>query len=161
MEAVSYLTRQHRELEELLEKAVECQDPAKRREIFSRAADHLALHLESEEQVLYPAVKSSGTQDILLESLEEHLSLKRLMTDLMELDPAAQTYEPKLKVLKEQSEHHHGEEEDDLFPKIEKLLSLERRTELAKEMDALQQRMNAQKAPRENVKGETDAAAPL
>lgn len=161
MEAVSYLTRQHRELEELLEKAVECQDPAKRREIFSRAADHLAVHLESEEQILYPAVKSSGTQDILLESLEEHLSLKRLMTDLMALDPAAQTYEPKLKVLKEQSEHHHGEEEDDLFPKIEKLLSLERRTELAKEMDALQQRMNAQKAPRENVKDETDAAAPL
>src|SRR5690606_29345395 len=144
MEAVSYLTRQHRELEDLLEKAVECQDPAKRRELFSRAADHLAVHLESEEQVLYPAVKSSGTQDILLESLEEHLSLKRLMADLMELDPSEQTYEPKLKVLKEQSEHHHGEEEDDLFPKIEKLLDLEQRTALAKEMDALQQKMNTQ-----------------
>lgn len=161
MEAVSYLTRQHRELEDLLGKAVECQDPARRRELFARAADHLAVHLESEEQVLYPAVKNSNTQDILLESLEEHLSLKRLMTDLMELEPTEQTYEPKLKVLKEQSEHHHGEEEDDLFPKIEKLLSLEQRTELAKEMDALQQRMNAQKAPRENVIGETDAAAPL
>lgn len=161
MEAVGYLTHQHRELEDLLKKAVECQDPAKRRELFTQAADHLAVHLESEEQVLYPAVKSSDTKDILLESLEEHLSLKRLMTDLMELDPAAETYEAKLKVLREQSEHHHEEEEEDLFPKIENLLSLEQRQSLAQEMDALQQRMNQQKAPRKTVIDETDAAAPL
>ena len=162
MEVVTYLTRQHREVEDLLAKALDCQDPAERRGLFANAADHLTLHIESEERVLFPVVKASRTEDILLETLEEHLSLKRLLVDLMTLDPNEPTYEAKLKVLKEQTEHHHGEEEDDLFPKIKKLLDLQRRTALAADMDALQKQMDrTHAAPRDMVRNETDAAAPL
>ncbi|MBU4611833.1 hemerythrin domain-containing protein [Achromobacter sp. GG226] len=163
MEVVTYLTKQHREVEGMLNKAVDCKnDPQKRLELFKEAADHLALHLESEEQVLFPAVKAAKTKDILMESLEEHLSLKRLMVDLMALDPKDETFEPKLKVLAEQAEHHHGEEEEDLFPKLKKGVPQDERERLAAEMDALQKRMDKQKAqPRNIVKGETDAAATI
>lgn len=162
VEVVSYLTHQHREVEDLLGKAVDCKnDPQKRLALFREAADHLALHLESEEQILFPAVKAAKTQDILMESLEEHLSLKRLMVDLMALDPKDATFEPKLKVLAEQAEHHHEEEEEDLFPKLKKSVSEDERKRLAAEMDALQKRLDKQEAPRTIVKGETDAAATI
>lgn len=161
-EVVSYLTHQHREVEDLLNKAVDCKnDPQKRLALFREAADHLALHLESEEQILFPAVKAAKTQDILMESLEEHLSLKRLMVDLMALDPSDETFEPKLKVLAEQAEHHHGEEEEDLFPKLKKGVSKEERERLAGEMDALQKRLGKKAAPRKLVEGETEAAATI
>lgn len=163
VEVVTYLTRQHREVEDLLGKAVDCKnDPQKRLALFKEAADHLALHLESEEQILFPAVKAAKTKDILMESLEEHLSLKRLMVDLMALDPKDETFEPKLKVLAEQAEHHHGEEEEDLFPKLEKAVPEAERERLASEMDALQKRLDKeQDAPRQLVKGETGAAATI
>lgn len=160
-EVVTYLTRQHREVEDLLKQALDCTDAARRRHLFAEAADHLTVHIESEEHILFPAVKAANTTDILLESLEEHLSLKRLLVDLMALDPDATTFEPKLKVLKEQTEHHHEEEEEDLFPKLERALAQAERERLAAEMDVMQQRLARQDAPRKVVANETAAAATL
>jgi hypothetical protein len=74
--------------------------------LLAEVGDHLTVHIASEEEIFYPAVHAARTEDILLESLEEHLSLKRLLADLMALAPAAPTFEPKFKVLKEQTEHH-------------------------------------------------------
>ena len=48
------------------------------------------------------------------------MSLKRLLADLLPLAPSAQNFEAKFKVLKEQTEHHHREEEEHLFPRFRK-----------------------------------------
>jgi hemerythrin superfamily protein len=106
-------------------------------------------------------VKARRTEDILLESLEEHLSLKRLLADLVALAPAQRTFEPKFKVLKEQVEHHHKEEEEHLFPKVRSLLDDAERRTLGSEMLAHQQRLQSEGDPRENVVHETVAAARL
>ena len=161
MEAVQLLTTQHREMERALAGVLEAKDPGERQNLFEKAADHLTMHIASEEEVFYPAVKARRTEDILLESLEEHLSLKRLMADLNELDATDKTWEAKFKVLKEQAEHHHKEEEEHLFPKVLKLLSDEQRLDLADEMCKVQRRLGAAGDPRELVADETDEAAPL
>ena len=161
MEAVQFLINQHREMEKALANVLEASEPTERKARFSAAADHLTMHITSEEEVFYPAVKAKRTEDILLESLEEHLSLKRLMADLMDLDASEQTFEPKFKVLKEQTEHHHKEEEEHLFPKVLKLLGEEQRDELGDEMIDLQMKLGRQGDPRELVVDQTDAAAPL
>ena len=83
------------------------------------------------------------------------------MADLLALAPDEQTFEPKFKVLKEQAEHHHKEEEEHLFPKVKTLLDASRLNELGAEMIALQTQQKMEGRPRENVSGETDAAAPL
>src|SRR5687767_13475121 len=127
MDAVDLLLQQHQQMERLLAKTLEVEEPAERKRRFTEIADQLTLHITSEEEVFYPAVKASRTEDILLESLEEHLSLKRLLADLLPLDAEDQTFEPKFKVLKEQTEHHHKEEEEHLFPKVKKLLDRDRR----------------------------------
>jgi hemerythrin superfamily protein len=161
MDAVQLLIDQHRRLEKRLEEAVEATDPKERAELLARAGDDLAVHVASEEDVLYPAVKAKCTEDILLESLEEHLSLKRLLADLIALDPGDRTFEAKLKVLAEQTEHHHKEEEEHLFPDVRKLLDGDQLDALGNEMVALQQRMCRDGDPREVVAAETDTAAQL
>jgi hemerythrin superfamily protein len=161
MDAIELLTTQHRELEALLGKALEEEDLERKRSLFLRAADDLTVHLSSEEQVFYPAVRARRTDDILLESLEEHLSLKRLLADLLELAPTEQTFEPKFKVLHEQTEHHHKEEEEHLFPKVRNLLDGPQLQELGERMMSMQQGLRREGAPHEAIPEQTDEAAPL
>ena len=161
MDAVEYLTKQHRELEHTMKQIADSVDMSKKKMLFTEAADQLTMHITSEEQVFYPAVRAKRTEDILLESLEEHLSLKRLLADLLELNLDEQTFEPKFKVLKEQAEHHHEEEEEHLFPKVKKLLDDEQREALGAELVELQIKLRREGQPREAVKEQTAEAAPL
>jgi iron-sulfur cluster repair protein YtfE (RIC family) len=161
MDAIDFLRRQHQDMEHALAHVLDTDDPAEKKARFTDLADELSVHIASEEQVFYPAVKAARTEDILLESLEEHLSLKRLLADLIDLDPASQTFDAKFKVLKEQTEHHHREEEENLFPKTRKLLDATRCHALAEQMLALQAKLGRQGEPRELVAEQTDAAAPL
>ena len=122
MDAIHLLTSQHREMEELFKQVLDSKDARATRRLFAEVADKLTTHIASEEEIFYPATRAKRTEDILLDSLEEHLSLKRLLADLLQMQPAEQTFEAKFKVLKEQAEHHHKEEEEHLFPKVNKLL---------------------------------------
>jgi hemerythrin superfamily protein len=161
MDAIDLLRRQHQEMEHAMAGLLDVADPAEKKARFSEIADQLTMHITSEEQVFYPAVRAARTEDILLESLEEHLSLKRLVADLIDLDPAAQTFDAKFKVLKEQTEHHHREEEEHLFPKSHRLLDAERRNALGEEMLKLQTKLERRGEPRELLIEQTDEAAPL
>lgn len=161
MDTVEFLIIQHRELEALFAGVLNASDAASCKRQFVNAADRLTTHIMSEEQVFYPAVRAKCTEDTLLESLEEHLSLKRLLADLLDLDPSEPTFKAKFKVLKEQSEHHHKEEEEHLFPDVTKLLDATQRESLGQAMAALQGQLQARGKPREAVSEQTEVAAPL
>ncbi len=161
MDVIEILTKQHRELEQLFEQWVKSSSEDEKQRVFTSVADHLSVHITTEEQNFYPAVKAQRTKDILLESLEEHLSLKRILADLLQMDASEQTFEPKFKVLKEQAEHHHEEEEEHLFPKVEKILNPVQREALGREILAAQGLLNKETSPAEAVIDQTAAAAPL
>jgi hemerythrin superfamily protein len=159
MDPIQLLVSEHRRIEKVFAKILDTRG-AERASLFEDAADALAAHIAVEEQHFYPAVRARRTEDILLESLEEHLSLKRVMADLLRLSPDDAQWEPKLHVLEEQARHHHKEEEENLFPKVQKMFDT---TELhalgdamAKELDALRARH-----PRKRVLAETKQAATL
>src|SRR5436190_24115541 len=102
MSAIDMLESQHREVEKLFA-AFEKASAAKKRDIFLQIADKLAVHATIEEKHFYPAAKNDETEDLLAESVEEHLSVKRLIADLLE-DDDDETLEAKVTVLKEQVE---------------------------------------------------------
>ncbi|NML13562.1 hemerythrin domain-containing protein [Azohydromonas caseinilytica] len=160
MDAIELLTGQHRSLEALMKAWMEA-EAWQREALFKRVGDELTVHLSSEEQIFYPAVKAHRTEDILLESLEEHLSLKRVMADLLALSPDDPSFEAKFHVLKEQAEHHHKEEEEHLFPKVKQLLEPMARSTLGEQMHGLQQQLKREGDPREAIAEQTDKAAPL
>ncbi len=158
MDAIDILERHHRQLEKQFTALKKSDKPSA--EDFKAAADLLVSHMTIEEQLFYPAVKAKRTEDILLESLEEHLSLKRVLSDLMQLKCDDPKFGPKLHVLAEQLEHHQKEEEDNLFPKVKKLLDSDAREELGTRMQTMLDELEHQ-APRKLVHAQTDAAAPL
>jgi hemerythrin superfamily protein len=160
MDAIEMLEEQHRDVEDLFEE-LESAEASDKQDLFDEIADQLAVHALIEEQHFYPAVKAKRTEDILLESLEEHLSIKRLLADLLKLDPSNETFDAKLKVLQEQVEHHVQEEEDELFPKVRKVLDKKQLVAIAEEMTVTQEKLLDAGDPRERVRGETGEAAPL
>ena len=161
MEATDYLTRQHREIEDALRTALDLDAADARRSRFLDIADALILHIAAEELVFYPAVHDQPNEDVLLESLEEHLALKRLIADLLALSGDEVTFQPKLHVLRELAEHHHGDEERKLFPAVREKMDAAARDALGREMEALQLRLQAGGKPRRAVRHQTDAAEPL
>ena len=161
LDVLVLLTQQHRQMEGLLKSLLDADAADERAALLARAGDELAVHIGAEEAVFYPAVQAARTEDILLESLEEHLSLKRLLADLLALSPSQTTFEPKCKVLEEQVRHHHKEEEEHLFPKVHKLLGDAERERLGAEVRRHEERLRAQGQPRCQVRGQTDAAEPL
>lgn len=161
MDAIQLLTDQHRMLEERFDEAVEASDPRERAALAAEAGDQLAVHVAAEEDVFYPAVKARRTEDILLESLEEHLSLKRLLADLLDLPADDPTYEAKLKVLREQAGHHHHEEEEHLFPQVRRCIPSEDLEALCAEMLARQKQLLREGQPREAMATQTEKAVAL
>lgn len=155
MNAIDLLVTQHREMEASLE-------ALKNGELdgFESTADQLMSHVLVEERQFYPAVHAKRTEDILLESLEEHLSLKRVLADLLALDRGDARFVPKAHVLEEQARHHHKEEEENLFPKVRKLLSISELEVLGQQMAEAQAEL-LKGRPGLQARRQTAEAAPL
>jgi hemerythrin superfamily protein len=161
MDAIELLKSQHREVEELFAQIGKAKSDDNKARLFDKLADDLAVHAAIEEHHFYPAVKERRTEEILLESLEEHLAIKRALADLLETDVDDETFDAKIKALKEEVEHHVKEEESDLFPKVKKILSKQQLTALASEMLAEQTELEEEGEPRNAVPGETERPATI
>jgi len=161
MNAIDLLESQHREVEKLFSKLEKAKDAKTKGALFEQVADKLAVHAAIEEHHFYPEVKAKRTEDILLESLEEHLGIKRVIADLLKTDADDESFDAKIKVLKEQVEHHVGEEEDDLFPKVKKLFDKAQLEAIGQQMSAEQAELEEKGNPREAVPAETQHAATL
>jgi hemerythrin superfamily protein len=127
------LEQQHKEVDELFLR-IENGD-GDRQTLFIELADKLAAHAAAEERVFYPAVMTADTSDLLNESVEEHVSIKRVLADLLALKVDDSAFLARLGVLKEQVTHHaHKEEENKLFPKLRSALTHDERAALGNEL---------------------------
>jgi hypothetical protein len=159
MNAIDLLEKQHREAEDLFEK-LEKAELSEKETAFAQLADMLTIHADIEERVFYPACITEETEAKLREAVEEHLALKRFISDLLELDADDPSFDAKVKVLKEQNEHHVHEEEDELFPKVRTILDGARLEEIGASMQAMMEQMVGTD-PRFMVPMETLQAAPI
>ena len=161
MDALELLDQQHKEIESLFGR-LESHDLRrdKKLSVFRRLADLLAIHSTIEENHFYPLVRTSDTEELLMESLEEHLAVKRLLADLMKMSIDDEQFDAKVAVLEEQVNEHVKEEREELFPQVQRLLD-------ADQLEAIGQLMTAtvadleDRAPRLDVPLQTMEAAPL
>jgi len=161
MNAIALLKHQHREVEALFKQLHKAKTGGPRRNIFEKIADALAVHATIEEKRFYPAVKEKTTEEILLESVEEHLAIKRVMADLLRLDAEDETFAAKIKVLEDEITHHVEEEEEMLFPRVERMFDDEALESLGDAMEDTQAELLQAGNPREAVAGETERAATI
>ncbi len=132
MDAITLLKEDHRTVEQLFKRFEQAGDRAhvQKRQIVDRIIEELSVHAAIEEQVFYPVARTTvpDTEDIALESLEEHHVVKWLLEELVDMDPAQERFDAKVTVLIENVRHHVEEEENEFFPMVRKALG---RNELA------------------------------
>jgi hemerythrin superfamily protein len=138
MDALELLKEDHQKVKELFEEAEGTEDAKEKRKLFDEIQTELETHARIEETVFYPAMeKREELKDMVLESIEEHKQVKTLLREIDNLKSDSEKFEPKLKVLMENVEHHAEEEEEGkMFPKVRQLFSQQDLESLGQELEA-------------------------
>ena len=150
MNAIELLTLQHREVDTLFAEIEEATDPSEKEDLFIKLADRVVIQLSIEEHNFYPMVREKRTEDILFEALEEHLGIKRVLSQLLDLELEDRAFDEKMKVLQDEIDQHIVEEERELFPKVCNLFDEE-------ELEALGQAMSEEQAELERIGSSAEA----
>ncbi len=138
MNALELLKADHQKVADLFEK-VESTDESKHPALFEKIKTELEIHAHIEETIFYPKLREEGNEelvDIVNEGIEEHHQVKIFLREISSLSDDSEKFEPKLKVLIEDVEHHVEEEEGEMFPLVEAQFDAEVLEELGMEMEA-------------------------
>ena len=139
-DAIKLLTEDHRRVEELFEQFEEAGRDSKKEKLARQICTELKVHAMIEEEIFYPALRGKIDDDDLDEAIVEHDGAKVLINDIEAGEPSDQFYDAKVKVLKEEIEHHVKEEEK----QRDNLFSQARKTDV--DLEALGEQMAARKA---------------
>ncbi|HEX6127050.1 MAG TPA: hemerythrin domain-containing protein [Pyrinomonadaceae bacterium] len=137
MNAIELLKEDHDKVDKLFQK-VKANEDADHRDTFEKIKAELEVHTHIEETIFYPKMKEEGDEEIkkiVLEGVEEHHQAKMFLRELSSLVDDSEKFQPKLKVLMEDIEHHVQEEEGKMFPMIQKQFDEYTLQMLGEEMD--------------------------
>ena len=122
MDAITLLKDDHKTVEALFKRFEKAGDEAyvEKRAVVDQIIEELSIHAAVEEQLFYPVTRATvpDTEDIALESLEEHHIVKWVLSELDGMDPEDERFDAKVTVLIENVRHHVEEEEEEYFPKV-------------------------------------------
>lgn len=151
-DAIALLKDDHRKVEGLFEQFEKARGDGRKEKLALEICKELTIHTIIEEEIFYPALEGKADEDLLKESLVEHDAAKVLIAEIEAGEPSDDFYDAKVKVLKEEIEHHVEEEErpkEGLFAQARQadvdLKALGGR--LAKRKEALQQEIKARGLP--------------
>jgi hypothetical protein len=146
--AIEMLAAQHDEIANLFDDLEDESSLMRKRQLWEALADALAVHVTIEERHFYPAVRVADTEELLNESLDEHLAVKRVLADMLMTPVDDETFDAKASALRELVEGHVEEEERELFPKADLLLDEDALVAVAGEMMATQEALVRRGDPR-------------
>ncbi len=119
------LIRDHREVSRIISQ-MHIVNGQRRERLLSQCTDALEMHMQIEEDYLYPALEDiDETKDIVRDSYEEHKMVQKQLKELGKLDADDDKWDSKLIALKENFDHHAQQEETVLFKQAPKVLSRE------------------------------------
>lgn len=122
MDAISLLKDDHKTVERLFKQFEKAGDGAyvEKRALVDRIIEELSVHAAIEEMLFYPVARATvpGTEDVALESLEEHHIVKWVLSELETMPAEAERFDAKVTVLIENVRHHVEEEESEFFPMV-------------------------------------------
>lgn len=138
MDAITMLKDDHQAVEKLFKRFEKAGDRAysQKRDIVDRIIEALSVHAAVEEQLFYPVTRETvpDTDDVVLESIEEHHVVKWLLSELETMDPHDERFDAKVTVLIENVRHHVEEEEQEYFPKVREELGRNALSDLGEAM---------------------------
>lgn len=139
MDALELMKDDHDKIKKLFDEALENDDASARAGLLHQIRNELMAHERMEEEIFYPALRSGGekAREIVLEGYEEHHLIDVILDELLEVPEEAEQWKAKLKVLKENLEHHIEEEEGEMFRRAKEALGKETLKELGRKMQQL------------------------
>lgn len=90
--------------------------------LMDAVCDALKVHMTIEEEIFYPAARQAlpDEGDLLNEANVEHDAAKELIAQIERGDATDEMTCARFTVLSEQIDHHVGEEQGEMFPKLRK-----------------------------------------
>jgi iron-sulfur cluster repair protein YtfE (RIC family) len=134
MDPFELLKKDHEKVSKLFDR-IEAASGKAKIGVFKQIKSELDLHTHIEETIFYPAIeKANETRALTLEAYEEHKVVKELLAELDSANGVSDEWKAKLKVLRENVEHHVDEEENELFDKANDVLTGEEAERLGDRM---------------------------
>ena len=130
MKATTLLEKQHTKAKAALKKLMKAYDEA----VLDQLASELAAHMVIEETIFYPAVRKV-MPDLVAEAYEEHALAQVALQRLLRTDANDERFEARATALFDLLDHHIDEEQDELFPKVNKALPDAQLKELGADME--------------------------
>lgn len=126
---VAILKRDHREATEMLSKLEDAKPGARRRSTVQKLATALTMHMDIEEQLLYPVVARVVGAEAAEEAEIEHRLAREALAHLQQMvdEPG---FGAVVEMLKAGIKHHVREEEREVFPQLKKELDRDALAEL-------------------------------
>jgi hypothetical protein len=120
-DALELLTAQHEEIDELLAKVQQTGDAA----AFDMLSDRVIGHLALEQELFYPVIATTITAEVMGEVLLEHVSIKRVLAELVWLGVDDAAFGDLLIDLATLLAGHAGWQEEQLFPTVAEAMPAE------------------------------------
>jgi len=116
------LKSEHQEVKELLNQIQETGD--EEGNLFEEVRRKLELHMNGEEKYFYPEMGDyEELKELIIEAYEEHEAAQSVLRKLRWITFTDIGFKARIKVLKDLIEHHIEEEENEIFPAIEQIVS--------------------------------------
>jgi hypothetical protein len=126
-DAIALLKNDHRRVEELFEDFEKARGEGRKERLAHEICLELSVHAAIEEEIFYPACEGKVDEDLLKESYVEHDAAKVMIAEIEAGNGQSdEFFDAKVKVLKEEVEHHVEEEEK----RMEGLFAQARKAEL-------------------------------
>lgn len=142
---IDLLQKDHDEVEDLLDRLVECQNGSERKSLLKKIKGALVPHVRAEEKVVYDAVmgiKGKKEAQDGEEGYLEHSLADRMLATLGKISGAmSPEFGAAAKVLKELVLHHVREEENNIWPDIREHFSDDEREEMGRKFQLAKQRV--------------------
>ena len=147
--AFELLKQDHRKVADLFSQAEQATTDKQKQQLFEQIKAELENHTQIEETVLYPTLqKYEELKDYVLEAIEEHRQVKTLLQEIERLTNGSEKFDAKLKVMKENVEHHVEEEEKEMFPDAQKTLSKDELSALEQELETAKRSLQKKSSAR-------------
>lgn len=126
-DAIDLLTADHKTVMQLfeefriLQENINIADIRRKTSLVERICRELTVHAQIEEEIFYPAVRREAGEDQMVdEAQKEHEGAKQLIAKLEQLTPDHEDYDPTVIALRDEVEHHVGEEQEQMFVKVQR-----------------------------------------
>jgi hemerythrin superfamily protein len=122
-DAIKLLTDDHAKVKKMFKEfeKLHKKNEEGKEELAQQICKELTIHAQLEEEIFYPAAREAIDDDHMMnEAAVEHQAAKDMIAKIQSMNSSDPMYDALVTVLAEYVNHHVEEEQNEIFPKVEK-----------------------------------------